>query len=119
MGVVAAHGDYSDHSRYRDYTKYGDASLKLEIEEAKEKARKREREFEHLRHEVEQRVENSVRTFQENGLLAVGEDNLDAAEDRLRALAEELEAEIAKDQAELESIDEAIRRISEFQLSRK
>ena len=115
-GIIAA---YDDHSNHHDHSRYSDASLKLQIQEAEERARKKEREVESLRREVSRQYENAVDTLRVNDLLPAGSDDLDDAEVRLDALEAELKEEIEKDQDELHGIDQTIRRINEIQLSRK
>lgn len=116
VGVIAAHDNHSNH---HDHSRYSDASLKLQIQEAEERARKKEREVESLRREVSRQYENAVDTLRANDLLPAGSDDLDDAEVRLDALEAELKEEIEKDQDELHGIDQTIRRINEIQLSRK
>lgn len=116
VGVIAAHDNHSNH---HDHSRYSDASLKLQIQEAEERARKKEREVESLRREVSRQYENAVDTLRVNDLLPAGSDDLDDAEVRLDALEAELKEEIEKDEDELHGIDQTIRRINEIQLSRK
>ena len=115
-GIIAA---YDDHSNHHDHSRYSDASLKLQIQEAEERARKKERELESLRREGSRQYENAVDTLRANDLLPPGSDDLDDAEMRLDVLEAELKEEIEKDQDELHGIDQTIRRINEIQLSRK
>lgn len=115
-GIIAA---YDDHSNHHDHSRYSDASLKLQIQEAEERARKKERELEALRREVSRQYENAVDVLRVDGLLPAGTDDLNDAEMRLDALEAKLKEEIKKDQDELHGIDQTIHRINEIQLSRK
>lgn len=115
-GIIAAHDNHSNH---HDHSRYSDASLKLQIQEAEERARKKEREMDSLRREVARQYENAVDTLRAHDLLSAESDDLDDAEMRLDALEAELKKEIKKDLDELDGIDQTIRRINEIQLSRR
>ena len=115
-GIIAA---YDDHSNHSDHSRYSDAALKLQIQEAEARAERKERELASLRREVMDLHEHAMDLLRTNDLLPEGSDALDDAKKRVEALEAELKAEIDKDQDELLGIDQAIRRINEIQLSRK
>ena len=101
VGAIATSDDESG-----SHSQYSDASLKLQIQEAEERAKKKDEELDSLRCEIQRMREDTLETLRMNELLPVDSKEPKDAEKRLASIEEKIKKEIEKDQQELKEIKE-------------
>ncbi len=126
-GAVVAH---SDHSNYRDYSKYSDATLKNEIQEKEVQIKQYNQTLHHIQNITTENFETCLReiTAEDPKLLP---DDIEEKKEYYQNnpvqfqqivegnLKEKLQSEIAREQKELKDIDALLKHINQTILTKK
>lgn len=121
-GAVVAH---SDHSNYRDYSKYSDATLKNEIQEKEVQIKQYNQTLHHIQNITTENFETCLReiTAEDPKLLP---DDIEEKKEYYQNnpvqfqqivegnLKEKLQSEIAREQKELKDIDALLKHINQM-----
>ena len=131
VGVVAGAIVHDDHSNYGDsYSKYGDASLKNEIQAKSAKIEQYEKDLQRVKQVRTENFDECVREIKaENGGLLPSDfnsrreyykENSESFKSAVkRRMQEKLESEISREQQELKDIDALLNQINKSILTKK
>lgn len=127
VGIVVIGGDdHNDHSNHSRHNQYGDAALVRQIEETDYRIKQQESEIENYIEEMNKEFESKIAELKgANEYAEVFEDfdyeytyrYNEILEDIKKYMKEDIEKEIQSETAELDHINEVIRRINELELN--